>query len=60
MIRDFRCDKKACRAELLDYKCDVLSPWPKCPKCGGRMNDISWKTAKVAIRGKGYTKEGIR
>jgi predicted nucleic acid-binding Zn ribbon protein len=60
MFRDFKCARKGCRGKLIDAYVDVLDPWPVCPVCGGEMQDVSWKTAKVAIKGKGYTKKGIR
>lgn len=60
MFRDFRCAKRGCREKLIDVYMDVLDPWPKCPKCGGEMIDVSFLNVKVAIRGEGYTKEGIR
>lgn len=60
MFRDFKCTRKGCCGKIIDHYMDVLDPWPKCPKCGADMKDISFKTAKVAIKGKGYTKEGIR
>lgn len=60
MFRDFKCEKKGCRGKLVDHEMDILDRWPGCPVCGGPMQDISWKTTKVAIRGQGYTKEGIR
>jgi len=60
MFRDFKCTRKGCRGKAFDVYVDVLAPWPRCPKCGDVMQDVSWKTAKVAIKGAGYTKEGIR
>ena len=60
MFRDFKCTKKGCKGQLIDHQMDILAEWPKCPKCGSEMQDISFKTAKVAIRGKGYSKETIR
>ena len=60
MFRDFACEKRNCKEQVLDYFMDILDPWPRCPKCHGEMKDISFQTARVAIKGKGYTKEGIR
>lgn len=58
MFRDYECKK--CKKQLVDQYVDVLDDPPTCTRCKQPMTDISYRTAKVAIKGKHFSKETIR